>query len=241
MTQLSNKVLDTIKEKHVTPAPRWQFMAKNYAMWTAFAISVALGSISFGVIADRVARNDWDIYLYLDKSFLGFLLIALPYIWIVSLLAFALLAYYNCRHTKCGYRFAPYVVIIASVGSSLIIGEILYVSGAGHYIDCTLSHSMPFYKDARIKERRTLWMNPEKGLLMGEVTDIGDDGMLMLRDANGVTWQIRDAIGHVPIPHPKAERSIVKVIGKPVDGVGDEFFARDVRLCDCEEELSDGK
>ena len=81
-------------------------------------------------------------------------------------------------------------------------------------------------------------MNPERGLIMGEVIEIGEGGMMLVRDTNGVVWRINDGIGHVQIPHPQLQRSIVKIIGRPVEGVGEEFFAKDIRLCDyCEEEM----
>jgi len=242
MTQLSDKILDTIKKTHVTPVPRWQFLAKNYAVWVAFGVSVVLGSIAFSIMAERIVRNDWDIYLYLDKSFFGFLMIALPYAWIVSLVAFALVAYFNCRHTKCGYRYAPYMVVIVSIGTSIILGEIMYVCGAGHFVDRVLTRALPFYRDAKMQERRSFWMNPQRGLIMGEVIEIGEGGMMLVRDTNGVVWRINDGVGHVQIPHPQLQRSIVKVIGRQAEGGGEEFFAKDIRLCDyCEEEMMERK
>jgi len=235
MTKLSEKVLSTIEHDHLTPQPRWKFQAKNYGMWAAFGLSVFFGSIAFAVMMERLVKGDWDIYMYLDRSFLGFMLTLLPYAWIVSLAAFGVLAYYNCRHTKCGYRYAPYLVVVVSVGTSLIIGEIFFVSGTGRKIDHMFAHSLPFYQKMKMQERRDIWMHPERGLLMGEVLEIGENGAVLIRDVKGNVWRINNGIEHVEIPHPSQQRSILKIIGENVQG--EEFNARDIRLCDCDEEF----
>ena len=50
MTKLSEKVLKEIKEKKIEPAPRWQFLLKDYFVWLSFAASVIIGAIAFCVI-----------------------------------------------------------------------------------------------------------------------------------------------------------------------------------------------
>lgn len=235
MTKLSEKVLSTIEQDHLTPQPRWKFQAKNYGMWMAFGLSVFLGSVAFAVMMERIVKGDWDMYAYLDRGFVAFVLLLLPYAWIVSLVVFGVLAYYNCRHTKCGYRYAPYVVVLLSIGTSLVVGEILFISGTGRKVDRILVRSIPFYQQIKMQERRDIWMHPERGLLMGEVMEISEGGTMLIRDVRGNVWRINKGIDHVSIPHPSEQRSILKIIGENVQGR--EFNAHDIRLCDCEEEF----
>src|SRR3989339_797248 len=74
-------------------------------------------------------------FLLRDYSVLKFLLITLPYFWLVFLLLFLLAAYYNFKNTKQGYKFPFYKISLISILSSMLIGVFLYNLGIAQAIE----------------------------------------------------------------------------------------------------------
>ena len=69
MNKISEKILDKIKQQHIIPKPRWQFLLKDYLIWAVFVIATIIGSLSVGIIIHLLVDFDWTAYKYLDKGF----------------------------------------------------------------------------------------------------------------------------------------------------------------------------
>jgi heme/copper-type cytochrome/quinol oxidase subunit 2 len=110
--ELSQKVLETIKDKHLKPKPKWEFMLKNYIIWILSITSLVVGSFAFAVIIYMVRNSNWDLYQNLSGNLLGLILASLPYFWFIFLIIFILISYYNFRHTKSGYRYKFYLIVV---------------------------------------------------------------------------------------------------------------------------------
>ena len=100
----SKNILDKIKENKITPKPKWQFRLEQVGIWALAVLSLIIGAKAFAVIIFRLVNNDWEIREHLGRSLLNHALLTLPYLWIIVMVLFILLAYYNARHTKKGYR-----------------------------------------------------------------------------------------------------------------------------------------
>jgi heme/copper-type cytochrome/quinol oxidase subunit 2 len=229
MDNLGDKVLRKIKEECICPKPRWQFLLKDYFIWFLFLISLLLGSLAFCVALYTLSTNDWDLYQYLHTTLVGHILISIPYLWIIFLIIFVFIAYYNFKYTKSGYRRETYFVVGLSVVGSLFLGAFLHTLGVGEKIEEFVSVSVPEYEMITCcSARKDIWVQPARGLLAGEIVGVIDERNFELKDFLGSNWQIQesdDTLEYEPLQIQLGED--VKIIGeKKQDFV---FWAREIR------------
>ncbi len=229
MENLSDRVLKKIKEGHITPKPRWQFLLKDYFVWFVFLISLIFGSLAFCVLLHVLFTNDWDLYQYLHTSLVGHILISIPYLWAVFLAIFVLIAHYNFKHTKSGYRRETYFIVGLSVVGSLFLGTFLHTLGTGERIEDFVAVNVPEYeKITCCSARKDIWVQPARGLLAGEIVGVSDERNFELKDFSGFAWQVQendDTLEYDPLQIQLGEE--VKIIGeKKQDFV---FWAREIR------------
>ncbi|OGY50102.1 MAG: hypothetical protein A3J59_04780 [Candidatus Buchananbacteria bacterium RIFCSPHIGHO2_02_FULL_56_16] len=210
------KILQTIKAHHLAPKPRWQFLLKDSLVWLAATIALLVGSLAVAVVIHLVQNNDWEVYRNIHETLLGFILLTLPYFWLVSLALFVGLGYYNLKHTRRGYRYRFRTLIFGNVAMSLLLGILFYNIGAGQAIDEVLAGSVPVYRQV-LNPRRMMWSQPQRGVLAGVVLIIEDEETFILADFTGKEWLIR-ARGAVVSPTLIiAPRTAVRMIGERVD------------------------
>lgn len=229
MGDLGNKVLERIKAEKIEPKPRWQFLLKDYFVWLAFGISLLVGGLAFCVMLSIILDNDWDIYRYLEIGLFEHFLISLPYLWILLLLLFLAVAYYNYRHTKKGYCCRAFTILALSVFGSVMLGTFFHILGLGGRIDRTLSRNFPVYQQIHCCcHRQDIWTQPEKGLLGGRILNVRKEDEFDVEDFGGIVWQI-EKNNETLIRRPVLiiENEEVKLIGeKKAEKI---FWAREVR------------
>lgn len=233
MTTISEQILKKIKDAEIKPQPRWKFLVKNWLTWFMFLSALLVGALSFAVMLDVIVRHDWDIYFYLHKTFLQYLLLSLPYVWIILLVLFFGVAYYDFIHIRGWYRHRVYLVVIASVFMSVGCGLVFFFAGFGKAIDRALTKKVPAYGLVRVNKEQ-LWNHPDEGLLEGEIVDIKyDQSEFVLQDSSGKKWDVRDADTKLNAKNIDKGES-VEIIGKK-EGA-DKFSAKEIREADNEKE-----
>lgn len=186
MTDISQKIVNKIKKEKITPIPRWHFSVRNWViLWVAFA-SAVIGALALAVIFHVALNRDWFIYRTLvHRPPFGHLLNDLPFIWLVLLILTIFIAVYYFEHSKKGYHWSYFWVILTFIVFSLIVGFGFTFIGLGKKVDSFLGGKIPVYRDVA-KGAREVWSEPEEGRLGGEVTEI-----------NGNTWTVKDLSGKV--------------------------------------------
>lgn len=178
--EFQEKILETLQEQDVTPKARWTFLVKEKMMWGSALIVIIFGSLAAATSIAIISMHDLDIAERLEHTKVGWILLSLPYAWFIILAGFILLAEYNIRHTKQGYRYSLPKLTAAVVGLSIIGGVGLYTLGLGHTIDTAMDRHIPAY--AQFGNRRELFLlDPDHGVLAGRVISQHED-----------TWEIRD-------------------------------------------------
>ncbi len=197
MNQLTDKVLSAIKERHIAPKPRWQFLLQRWVIWAAAGFSVLLGSVAFSVMLFRLVNNDWEILEQLERTPLEHLFNTLPVVWLVVLALFIFLAYYNARHTSGAYKYHAYWIVTGSILISFGLGGIMYAVGLAPQVEQFVYGQMPWV--GRIHEQRLeTWTQPERGLLAGEVVELGNGMTLFqLEGFDGTVWVVRRGTNYV--------------------------------------------
>ncbi|OGF25960.1 hypothetical protein A2303_01370 [Candidatus Falkowbacteria bacterium RIFOXYB2_FULL_47_14] len=218
---ISRDVLKTIEEKHIKPKPRWTFLLKDYAIWILGAFSLIVGSLAFSVIIYMLKNNDWEVYRHLSGSLPGFVVITMPYFWLIFLAIFTLAVHYNFKHTKTGYRYRLPAVIAASMVLSVVLGGILYGAGVGRAIDDVLSEKAPGFYRVIVNPRMDMWARPDQGFLLGLIIDAEGREDFRLLDFDRRLWDISAHDAKIP-PFLKIEAgSRIKMIG---DKTGENGF-----------------
>lgn len=233
MTKLSERIVNEIRCKKIAPFPRWHFLLRGYFFWILFSLSVLLGSLSFSVMTHIINSGDLDLSYHLQGNLLTSAVMLLPYFWFLFLIVFAVIAYFNWKCTRRGYRFKRRWIVLVSVGLSILFGNIFYALGMAKGIDEMMARAVPFYDQSKHDARRELWFQPENGMLMGKIIDIDEIAeKLIVEDENGNSWIVADQ--GVTWENDKLEEKgrIVKVIGKKEKE--NEFVAKEIRICrDC--------
>ena len=185
--KLVDKVLDKIKEEKIAPKPRWYFLLKNNVVIASGVLALIFGALGMSVIIYLLKYNNWEFGLKINNIF-GFILMTLPYFWIVFFVLFVFIIYYNIKHSKRGYKYPIGVIITFALLASIILGEVFFLVGFGEKMDQVLGKRAPLYKEM-FNPQLGFWLNPEEGRLAGMIF-FEDDGHIYLMNNPGEAWSI---------------------------------------------------
>jgi hypothetical protein len=222
---LAERVLGRIKEKHLVPRPRYEFVLKNYLFWTLGVLAVILGALAFSATLFEIENVDWRLSAATHSNFFSFFLAAVPFVWIITLALFILIGYSNVRRTNHGYRYSLTIIALGAVLTSLTLGTGLYATGFGGRIDESIGDHPPFYRPILTAERGW-WLAPEKGLLGGQVIDAAKNiSSFALRDFSGHVWNIDGSDLRGVDLAVVARGGIVRIVGVPLSATSSIFHA----------------
>ena len=162
--KISQEVLNKIKDKNIKPKPKWKFLVREYLMWIFFGLAVFVGSLAVSIIIFILTHIGWSGHMFK----LGFLL-NIPYFWILILLIFLFLAYYNFKHTKNGYQYNPYMVVVLSVLISIVLGSVMYGLGQGEKMERMFYKGIPIYRQMIHKQFKEVDLNKMPHYKMMEI------------------------------------------------------------------------
>ncbi|MFA6255392.1 MAG: hypothetical protein WC675_05195 [Patescibacteria group bacterium] len=185
--QIGEKILEKIKEGHIKPKPRWEFLLKNYVTWAIFAIAILIGSQATGVMIFMMNHTEWEDYIQ-QESFPQQILMNLPFFWLVVLIIFIAVAFYNIKHTKQGYKHSPLIIVLLSIIISLAIGTIVYATGGGERLEDIFYRRVGFYQQI-MRQSGRMFINPEQGRIAGVIIEITPDSVIV-EDFQGNIWKI---------------------------------------------------
>lgn len=224
---LGKDILEKIKREKIKPRSRWRFMLKDYVVWLVFIASIIFGSLSFSVILHFWGVNDWDAYYRVNKSFLAFVMLTMPYFWLICFLLFLVISYYYFERTRTGYRYEFVKVAVFNLVLSLIFGSLLYGFGIGQRAETELAKRAPFYGEMR-ERQAYIWIHPENGAIVGRVIEIDEEGNIFQLDApDRVRWQVDASDANYPRGFVVKEGIMIKVFGKKRSG--NSFKADEIR------------
>jgi uncharacterized membrane protein YidH (DUF202 family) len=226
MENIAKQALEKIKEDKIKPKPRWEFIFKEYFLWFLACISLLVGSFAVAVIIHMIKNNDWDLSEDASGGLFSFILATLPYFWLILLLAFAVLSYYNFKNTKSGYRLHFRLLVSASILSSIFLGVLFFNLGLGQEIDKVFSAKLPFYEKFFVYRGR-VWLNPERGFLAGKIASDVINQEFKLMDLENKIWLVHGQNCFVSPRVNLKKFEAVKIIGKKIDDY--DFVASQIR------------
>ncbi len=226
MTELSKKIIQKIERENIKPYSKWHFLFKRSVIWTLFMISVLSGALSSGVLIYQFQNTEWNLYEHYNHSLLEFIMIVIPYFWIVFLILFSILVFYYFRRTESGYRKNTAWVIFITLFLSFAGGAALNQMGLSEKVETSFQKRVPFYR-SMIERRRRMWSAPRRGLLAGKIIKIEAQNNLLLVDFHKRVWQIDISEARIRGRMALKEELRIKIIGKITGNL--EFKAREIR------------
>jgi hypothetical protein len=226
MKDVSKHTLDAIKKQHISPRPRSFFFLKRSTVWGLFMLSIVLGALAGAVIIFQLSNAEWELYRHLRHSVIEFLLLVVPYFWVLFLGGLTALSFYYFRRTSGGYRYRTATVVLVNIVLSMLGGTVIHVSGFSERLEVMFQDTIPFYEGVE-SHKQKIWMAPERGLLAGKISAVMSNGRMVLRDLKGKEWQV-DAAGATWRGRLSPVMGLeIKLIGR-IDGK-DGFIAEEIR------------
>lgn len=222
---LSESILSKIKEEKIKPKSRWQFVLRDYVVWFVFFVSLFLGSISIATTIYLLQINDWGAYAVVTPNFLNFVLLTLPYFWLIVFPIFIWISYHYFQNTKTGYRFGFVKIVVFNLGASCVLGVVFYAVGIGSFTDDVFVKKAPFYGHMML-EREKIWHSPEKGTVAGKIGDIEDGEYFILLGMRGEELPVLYSNAKVSRGVIIEEGEMIKVFGEEEEGY---FYAKEIR------------
>lgn len=189
MSKLSKSVLDKIKNEHVTPKPKWWFVAMHGAMWGVIVISVLVGSMAMGVLIHEFSGAEWGHVGRLDQDGVPGFVFMLPYVWFAALGLTLFISYHLFAHTKKGYKHQPYMIVGATALLSIFLGFGLYASKTAERFEAAMIERVPPYAKY-MENREHLLVAPDHGVVAGMIIDEKKGVLIILNDVNNREWKV---------------------------------------------------
>ncbi|MCB9798298.1 hypothetical protein H6758_01065 [Candidatus Nomurabacteria bacterium] len=186
--KLKDKILEAIENEHIAPKAKWNFVLKDYTIWALAIFSLLIGALAFSLTLQSILSADWEIYDAIENDFIKFLLLSLPYFWIVFLGLFIGSAYYNFTQTKTGYKHKLGTTVLASVAVSLLTGTALYAFGISEQTEEIFNQNEMYRHHVNVEHK--LWKKPDEGRLIGRVVNVQQPVTVFLQDPDKNLWRI---------------------------------------------------
>ena len=187
-------VLKRIECGEVCPRSRWFFRCREGVVWFLWGSSIMVGALAIAISIFAVSYQQFALYEATHDNFITFIVTVLPYLWFLIFVAMIAIGVLNLRHTKRGYRYSLWQIVLSSVVLSFVGGSLLHVLGLGYVIDHELGEQMNMYTSQAKLEQR-MWQKPEEGRLIGRQTysTLSPTSTIIFKDIAGESWQVEVA------------------------------------------------
>lgn len=181
---LKDTVLHKIESDHVVPTSKMVFMTRETLVWLLWLMSVLVGAIAVAVVLFVVSYRQYALYEATHENLFTYAIEFLPYLWVATFGLMAIVAVYNLRHTKRGYKYPMSQILLSSVVFSLAGGVTLHFFGFGNWVDNEMGEHLQMYQSQSLREE-LLWQQPAKGRMSGILTS-----STTFTDVRGADWQV---------------------------------------------------
>ncbi len=170
MTNIAEEIKKKIEEKKLKPKPRVWFVIKHVLLLAGAVVSLIFISLALSLSWEIL--EDQEIWALRRKIFL--MVEAIPYFWIGIAVIVGVLGYLDLKKTKRGYKVRLWKVLGGMALVCLFLASIFYFVGVAEKAEERLEKRMKgYHKVVPFSEHH--WMQPERGLLMGDVLDISEE------------------------------------------------------------------
>lgn len=231
MKNTIDQILEKIKQDHIKPKPRWQFVLHSVLIWGAVIALIIIASLVGSAVVFNLQNTDWMIRPRLGWSWTRFIFMNLPYFWIALLVVFGVITYYSFKQTKSGYKYAMPIVLLIILLLSIGAGWAAHRSfRGGRWMEERAIKHMPLFQKMT-DHRRMMWLKPDKGLIAGtiisdSVINTGEENEFQLQGLRGKVWIIK-INSTTTLPDLLQISDKIKIIGKKINE--QNFSAQEIK------------
>ncbi len=207
LPQLKERVLASIRDRSLTPTPRWHFLAREWFIRFCALVALVVGSLS-ATLTFYIINTSWPLRTELVRSPLWSIVSVIPIVWFVLLAVAIGYAVHAVHRSRRGYRFNSSWLVTDALAVSLFAGAFLYAAGVGRAIDDYLIERAPGYPELS-GHHPSRFFAPALGIRTGVIEMRGD--ALFLVGPDGETRLDTSALGDT-LPRAALERP-VRVVG----------------------------
>jgi len=146
MSEISKKIIEEIHERNVTHRPKWHFLIKSISVWVALIAAIVFGALSIS-IEESVLEKGMVGHSVLSFDFVQLLFHGVSLLWVISTIAFIVLAFLNLRLVKEGYRYRAWWIVIGVIVVVATFGFLFRQEGIGDRAESALENNS-FYQGA---------------------------------------------------------------------------------------------
>jgi hypothetical protein len=184
----AKKIIDKIKMENIQPIPSSNFKYVEYSKWAAYLLFIIMGSLSFSITLFAISINGFDLVEHFSHSRFESLLVLLPLMWLGTLLIFLAGAIYSITKTNRSYKFTFGKWIGISVGFSMIVGTMFFLTGGARWLENKFETNVESY-ESLLEKKTAIWSQPKLGTLSGIIMAVSSD-TLSLKDWKNKIWMI---------------------------------------------------
>jgi hypothetical protein len=221
----SDTLIKNLKSQNTKPIPKWRFTVKDRFISIIFLLSIILGGLAFSVILFAIQQLDFNLITHMSHSKIEFLLGALPFIWIVFLIVFLMLAMIGIKNSKKGYKFSFGKLFSINTAFSILMGTLFFIGGGAQWLENKFAVNVEFYESIKEKKEK-MWTMPEDGYLSGTIAKITNK-TLYINDFKGNNWEIEFGQANIPDVVLLEVGEKIKIMGKQISS--SKFHADDIR------------
>lgn len=188
---LKSQILNRIESDSLCPRSRLAYNSRECAVWGLWFLTVLIGAIAVAISLFVIMQRQYSFYEATHETFLSFVFEFIPYLWFTIFSLMVLLAVYNLRHTKTGYRYPLGQIFASSIVLSLAGGALLHLAGVGFSLDKQIGLLADNYQSQEKIEMR-LWQQPNEGRLVGVLvspTNQIPSNSVLFEDIEGVRFE----------------------------------------------------
>ncbi|MEZ4986527.1 MAG: hypothetical protein R2795_16070 [Saprospiraceae bacterium] len=208
----SERLLNTIQSKGITPHPRFLFIISRGLLWTGFILSLVLGALAFSIVLFSIQQVDFSLIQHLQHSTLELFLGLLPFFWLGLLVFFLLMAMYALRHSPRGYKIDLLQLASYSTAMSMVLGTLFFLAGGAGRLENAFAIHVEQYESLQEKKIK-VWSMPSSGYLAGEIVHLSDSFIIII-DFEDKQWDISYANASIPPVVTLDSGEKIKLIGK---------------------------
>jgi hypothetical protein len=233
MSDLSQKILGTIKNEEITPRSKYYFILKNISFWAGGIIFFLLGVLATTLVFFFL--NHLEILDFLQRSprlLLKSSIIFIPVFWIIASIAFLFFIGISIGKTKKGYTYPPLLIFLGTLIFQIFLGFLLSNTTWAEDFGEKTKERMHFAQIIQTQQEK-IWSNPEEGFLAGKIIEIHEEFLRIKSfQTENDEWKI------IITPKTKMpEKFPLKELkeGTPIKSIGEvtgdhEFTAKGIRI-----------
>jgi hypothetical protein len=192
MSELTQKTLRAITERHIEPVPRWRTTVMRSLIWFGMTFLVLLSALLTALTLHAVFEIDWDAYTKADFTLVQIILSGVPLFSIFLLAVFLWGSTLLVRQIGRVYRYRLSTLVLIFLAANATFGFLVEASPLDQPAERFLLALIPHGEELQaslIPSAKRQWSQPERGLLSGAVLS-SSATEIELRDSDARQWTI---------------------------------------------------